>query len=811
MAARNKIAPNFPDWGRGLFDRSKRYMVLYGGRASGKALRDDTPIATPGGWSAIGDLERGDYVFAHDGSPTRVEGVYPQGELPEWRVDFRMGESLYASSDHWWVTETHNARKRGRRAIGRGRAPADWTAEDPVTTEQVRDTLRIEGKRPDLNHSIPTCGGLKMPLMDLPIPPYVLGCWLGDGVSREALLTVAKSDVDHFRARFAEFGEWLGEATPGSSRDSAPGYPITKGRFKGDERGFHFRLRKNSLKMNKHIPSEYLRASAGQRLELLAGLMDTDGTISMCGSAAVFASTKKCLADGVCELVQSFGVRCSLRRRDAKIDGRFISHVWEVSFFPFDGCVSLQRKVARVRENHSGGKTGARMITAVEPTGRSVPMTCIAVASPQRLFLAGRSLIPTHNTWATAAALVKLGYENPMRIACVREFQRSISFSSKWAIEGAIHRHGLGGFYDIKRDWIAGKNGTFIFFAGLSSATQEQIRGMESVDIVWVEEAQRMTIASREILYPTIRKPGSQLWFTFNPRYRSDPVWMDFCSGSARETNAYVKKINFMDNRWLSPESDEERRNCLEDEPDRYPHIWLGEPDDEGEAWKVLPYGLLQECVDAWDRRTEVGRAYVGLDVADSDGGGDKNALALRKGPCLMDVVAWHSSDQGATTRRADRWCAENDAAALYFDTQGVGAGVREALRSMPQQAATARGVHFGGAVTGPEVPYVRNSSNKDHFSRHNAQLAFAVRNRALKTRRLMMGEDINPERCFFINPKIRGLEKILAIMSQPVREEDMSGRVRIDKTPDDAPSPDEFDATLLAFAHDSRFGLRLR
>ena len=810
MAARNKIAPNFPDWGRGLFDRSKRYMVLYGGRASGKALRDDTPIATPGGWSAIGDLERGDYVFAHDGSPTRVEGVYPQGELPEWRVDFRMGESLYASGDHLWVTTTHNGRARARRAKCGGGEPDDWTAAEPLTTEQVRETLR-HGAQGVLNHSIPVGGALETPEVDLPIPPYVLGCWLGDGHSSQSRLTALREDAIHYRRRFADFGECLEDETSCSADVSAPRYRITKSEYLGDERGFSFRLRKNSLLGNKHIPQEYFRASRAQRLELLAGLMDTDGSISANGDSARFNSTKLCLAEGVSALVQSLGVRCSLRRYAAKIGGRFTSYAWEVGFFPFDGCVSLPRKVARVRLEQKGGSTRARMVTAVEPTGETVPMTCIAVASPQRLFLAGRSLIPTHNTWATAAALVKLGYENPMRIACVREFQRSISFSSKWAIEGAIHRHGLGGFYDIKRDWISGKNGTFIFFAGLSSATQEQIRGMESVDIVWVEEAQRMTIASREILYPTIRKPGSQLWFTFNPRYRSDPVWMDFCSGSARETNAYVKKINFMDNRWLSPESDEERRNCLEDEPDRYPHIWLGEPDDEGEAWKVLPYGLLQECVDAWPKRTEVGRAYVGLDVADSDGGGDKNALALRKGPCLMDVVAWHSSDQGATTRRADRWCAENDAAALYFDTQGVGAGVREALRSMPQQAATARGVHFGGAVTGPEVPYVRNSSNKDHFSRHNAQLAFAVRNRALKTRRLMMGEDINPERCFFINPKIRGLEKILAIMSQPVREEDMSGRVRIDKTPDDAPSPDEFDAALLAFAHDSRFGLRLR
>ena len=222
-----------------------------------------------------------------------------------------------------------------------------------MTTEQVRESLR-HGQRGDLNHSIPVGGALETPESDLPIPPYVLGCWLGDGVSRTAQLTVSQSDVGHFRKMFAGFGELLGEPAACSAESSAPAYPITKGRYRGDLRGFRCRLDKNSLLRNKHIPQEYFRASREQRLELLAGLMDTDGCIKSRGNQAVFASTRQCLAEGVSDLVQSLGARCSFSRGDAKIDGRFISHVWYVHFFPFEGCVSLPRKSGRMRMGQRG-------------------------------------------------------------------------------------------------------------------------------------------------------------------------------------------------------------------------------------------------------------------------------------------------------------------------------------------------------------------------------------------------------------------------------------------------------------------------
>ena len=129
----------------------------------------------------------------------------------------------------------------------------------------------------------------------------------------------------------------------------------------------------------------------------------------------------------------------------------------------------------------------------------------------------------------------------------------------------------------------------------------------------------------------------------------------------------------------------------------------------------------------------------------------------------------------------------------------------------MGQRPYSARPVNFGGKITGEKTQYSRGASNADFFSRRNAQLAWALRLRAMMTRRLMDGEDVNPEYCLFIDPKISRLEAFLAELGQPEWEEDASGRVKIEKCPEDAPSPDLYDAAILAFAVDSRYGLRLR
>lgn len=416
-------------------------------------------------------------------------------------------------------------------------------------------------------------------------------------------------------------------------------------------------------------------------------------------------------------------------------------------------------------------------------------------------------------SWGAGGLLVTDGAQRRLRVACVREVQKSIQDSSKHVIENWIERAGLQGFYRVTRDWIIGQNGTYFFFRGMSTATEEQIRGLEDVDRVWVEEAQRLSKRSLEILKPTVRKPTSEIWMTFNPRYRSDPVYNDFVVEG--RDNAIVTQVNYDANPWFPKELEEERLNCQRYEPHRYPHIWLGQPDDEGDTRILLPYSMVRECVDAHKKvgYEPEGRIDVGLDIADT--GADRSALVMRRGPLIENAIRWSAPSLGVTAKRAHDACLRYGARRLYYDGTGIGAGVRSDILRIRSELGSLpylpQSILFGGKVEGPEYEFARRIKNKDFFAHRNSQLAWTLQLRMRRTMRLLEGEDINPERCLFISSKIPELERYLTQLAQPVWAENMTGKIVIDKAPDNMPSPDLYDATALAFAWDSRSGLRNR
>ena len=625
-----------------------------------------------------------------------------------YRMDFAGGDSIYADADHLWITTDHLWRKQRNR---KGMSYAGWDVENtPLTTLEIKNTLTY-GKRGDVSHSIPLSPPLDLPDVDLPIPPYVLGLWLGDGISRQGAITVSTKDVEHYREMLANMGEILHEPTPASMHDSAPTYPITKGR-KHVKRGpqcLSSRLQSIGVLNNKHIPTLYLRSSYEQRMGLLRGLMDSDGYISPVGTAE-FSSSNKRLANNTQELIHSLGLKTAFTSKVGKIYGKEYSMSYRVCFSPSGlKVVSLPRKQKRIStKSNQKNRTPQRMVKDVVDTNEYAEAICISVDSPTHMFLAGKSFIPTHNTWTVAMLLVIMGAQRPLRIACAREFQVSLRDSAKKTIEDAIERAGLSEFYNIQRNHIYGQNGTEFFFTGFEGS-REAIRGWEGVDIVWVEEAQRMSWESREILYPSMRKPGCELWFTFNPQNRSDPVWQDFCVEGARE--GIIKKVNWDQNPWLPEELKKERLICLKTEPERYEHIWNGDLDDEGLARRIMRYADLEECIDL-HRKLEsngknidyAGRVHVGLDLADQ--GRDRNALVARRGPLVVNLQSFSSPTISNTVEEANRWCERYGASRLYYDAVGMGANVRSDILRVRKIEYAATGVMFGAGVQGKRRRY---------------------------------------------------------------------------------------------------------
>ena len=179
-------------------------------------------------------------------------------------------------------------------------------------------------------------------------------------------------------------------------------------------------------------------------------------------------------------------------------------------------------------------------------------------------------------SWGVARELLIQGAirQQPLRILCAREVQRSIKQSVHQLLSDQIQELQLGSFYEVLENEIRGKNGTKFSFTGLANNTVESIKSFEGVDRVWIEEAQTVSKKSWDILIPTIRKPGSEIWVTFNPSLDTDDTYQRFVINPPE--NSKVVKINYNDNPFFPEVLEQERLHSKEHDPD-YANIWEGE------------------------------------------------------------------------------------------------------------------------------------------------------------------------------------------------------------------------------------------
>jgi replicative DNA helicase len=320
-------------------------MVVIAARpAMGKALALDTPLPTPTGWTTMGEVGVGDQLLGSDGRPvTVIAATDVLLGRPCYEVVFDDHTSIVADAEHQWVTTMAADRvlaaalATGRSRIGVPDHLLPSLAICPLgvhTTREIARTL-LASDSGSANHAIPLTHPLELPDCGLPVAPYVLGTQLA------------------------------------CTRNSA----------------------------DVRIPIRYLRASRTQRMALLAGLLDKDGTVSPTGSVQ-FTSTCAWLAADVRELVVSLGYRCVFERARIPSLARGFSAAFTVTFTTSDDVFRLSRKreVHRQRRPASPGLSATqRMIVDVRETA-SVPVRCVQVDAPDSLYLASRSMIPTHNS-----------------------------------------------------------------------------------------------------------------------------------------------------------------------------------------------------------------------------------------------------------------------------------------------------------------------------------------------------------------------------------------------------------------------------
>jgi phage terminase large subunit len=178
-------------------------------------------------------------------------------------------------------------------------------------------------------------------------------------------------------------------------------------------------------------------------------------------------------------------------------------------------------------------------------------------------------------SWSIARLLLVMGAEKKLRILCTREIQRTISESVHQLLRDQLSAMGLSAFYAVTETSITGRNGTQFLFAGLRQQDVAKIKSFEGVDIVWVEEAQVVTKKSWDILIPTIRKPGSEIWVSFNPELDTDETYVRFVAKP--QPDSIVMKLTYADNEWFPDVLERERTTLQERDPEAYANVWEGQ------------------------------------------------------------------------------------------------------------------------------------------------------------------------------------------------------------------------------------------
>lgn len=425
-----------------------REIVLCKGVQTGGPLALDTLVPTVTGWTMMGDIKVGERIFDETGAICEVLGVSPIFyDRQCYQITFDDGSDIVCDGSHLWTVIDN---KRGYRSI-------------TLTTDKISGTYLSNKKRGAHRYSIPITKPLVLPDAEFPISPYALGVWLGDGSNASNQVTTHEDDAQEITEYLIASGHKTINRKPAwvkgkcrnliiEPKEKAPNICLRghDTRIVGVRQlkdggtccaechrqfaryykykkpmdpvipapdGFHKKLANLNLIQNKHIPGQYLRSSYKQRLELLQGLMDTDGYISSEGACEITIANER-LKNDVYELLMSLGIKARVKERKCiKTSWGLIANPkthYKIFFQVYGLQVCKLRRKLKYLSTQKGtatsryaAKNQKRFIVDVVPV-ENVPVRCIKTSSPNNLFLVGGSMIATHNT---EMAYNCLGYE----------------------------------------------------------------------------------------------------------------------------------------------------------------------------------------------------------------------------------------------------------------------------------------------------------------------------------------------------------------------------------------------------------------
>ncbi len=422
-----------------------------------------------------------------------------------------------------------------------------------------------------------------------------------------------------------------------------------------------------------------------------------------------------------------------------------------------------------------------------------------------RVLYGGRA---SSKSWDAAGFATFLTNSYKLRVLCVRQFQNKISESVYALLKIQIARFGLKSRYRVDRNKIYNRfTGSEFMFYGLWRSIDE-IKSMEDIDILWIEEAHNLTKEQWDILEPTIRKQGSQIWIIFNPRLATDFAYKRFVLNPP--ANTIVRKINYNENPFLSDTMREVIEQAKQGDEEEFAHTYLGEPMENDED-AIIKRSWILAAVDAHKKLgiTPSGSNRIGFDVADS--GNDKCAQVHAHGSLVKWADQWKGKEDEllkSCTRVYHE--AKKRGASITYDSIGVGASagakfgeLNAATKGTPIGYAK---FNAGGAVHNPESMYTQQTKNKDMFANIKAQAWWLVADRFRNTYNAVKhGHKFREDEMIFIDSTCPFLEQIIDELSTPKRDYDGSGKVKVESKKDlakrEIDSPNLGDGFIMCFA----------
>ena len=421
-----------------------------------------------------------------------------------------------------------------------------------------------------------------------------------------------------------------------------------------------------------------------------------------------------------------------------------------------------------------------------------------------KVLYGGRS---SSKSWDAAGMAICISNMVKVRVLCCRQIQNKIEESVYALLKIQIERFGLSSRFRILENKIINlATGSEFIFYGLWRHIDE-IKSLESVDILWLEEAHALTSSQWEILEPTIRKEGSECWFIFNPGLVTDFVWRNFVVSPPPDT--VTRRINYDENPFLSNTIKKVIQGARDRDPDAFEHVYGGVPRTDDDS-AVIKLSWIEAAIDAHKvlKIDAAGDRRLGFDIADS--GADKCATVYAHGSIAFSCDEWAAQEDELLKSCSKAYStAKTNGATITYDCIGVGASAGAKFGELNQDASIKvryNKFNAGDKVLDPDDEYQPNITNKDFFSNLKAQAWWMVADRFRNTYNAVNRGEIYPDdELISIDSSFPNLERLKFELSIPKRDFDKNGRVKVESKDDlkkrDIPSPNIADAFIMAFA----------